>query len=154
MSTYPKDFYSNYPIQNIKLTNVNKLTNKETLPIINDCLITRYHDVGCDCINCRHCKEEIIDFYKKKKKKKNKKNKSFQLTSHLTKSAPIDIPIKRSKTYYANDYMSLPHSLPNHFYNKDRKIIIDKCLLCNTKNNLNLINNFYLICNNCNIETL
>ena len=54
-----------FPIQNTKKiykffnNNYENLINSNTLPIINNCLITRYHDIGCSCINCKNCIDEI-----------------------------------------------------------------------------------------------
>ena len=147
MSSFP-NFYlkNNEKIYKFFNNQYENNINSNTLPIIEDCLHTRYHDIGCLCINCRNCVDEIKEYYKRKNKKKvikSKKNLSI-------KSNPIPIPKSIDKKY--NDNIFLAHSLPNKYnecLNEEKHIIDDKCILCSESKNLKLFNNFYFLCKNC-----
>lgn len=126
----------------------NHVENKQTLPIIKQCFITRYHDIGCECLNCRKCREEIIDFYKKKKKQKKT---VIPKSSMYTVSKPIPIPIPTvKKKIDQDDYYLIPNSLPQNLNYKTRTINSKECILCSSKSGLSLINDFYFLCDKCN----
>ena len=146
MSSFPNLYFKNNE-KTFKFLNNHYENNAHsaTLPIIEDCLTTRYHDIGCLCINCRNCIDEIKDYYKKKNKKKISNFKKKYI-----KSMPI--PIKNSIKKNNNDDIFLAHSLPTGYTenHKEQKNILDeKCILCPSSNNLKLYNNFYFLCKDC-----
>ena len=142
-------------IQGKRDTNHHKLNNidsYQTLTLTN-CIESRNHVIGCKCILCKSCREDIIEYYKSKKKKKFKKktiiSKSYD---SYQKSLPISINNKEKNKL---DYMTF-NSLPNMYEKKiyeEKNIQVEQinCLICNKKNNNKLINNFYFLCEKCYI---
>jgi hypothetical protein len=117
-----------------------------------NCLLSRNHDIGCDCSECKLCRDDIIKFYKNKEKTKIKKrsliSKSFD--DNNIKS----IPIKNFKK--ENNYIT-SSSLPNMYGKKSylpiaKETLDDKCIICNKNYNNKLINNFYYLCEICYIN--
>lgn len=119
-----------------------------------NCILSRNHDIGCDCLECRSCRDDIINFYKSKEKNKIKKRYiiSKSLDDNIIKSKSIKIPNKINKDYHFSS-----SSLPNMYGKKSylpiaKEILDDRCILCNKNNNNKLINNFYYMCENCYIN--
>ena len=139
--------FNSYMSFHVHSGNTQQKENKKTLGIIKECFVSRDHDVGCECFNCRKCREELIDYYKKKKEKKKKK----LFISSQSLSSPIPIPIdKRNLEAQESNYL-LPNSLPTYLHTHNRSIVTEECINCNTKQNLSLINDFYFICNECEL---
>jgi len=127
-------------------TNLVNLESQKTQNFTN-CIKSRNHDIGCNCITCKACREDLIDFYKRKKKK--------ELITKSFNSVSNSLPIKKNLLEQNNNYMIF-NSLPNMYEKKifEKKNIIlkdDKCLLCNKVNSKKIINNFYLLCEKCYI---
>ena len=138
-----------FTLQNINLDISNKhIKNSNTLPLIEECMMSRYHDIGCDCFSCRKCREEIIDFYKNRKKKKKSKMKNELFI--YTNTKPIPIPFQKKPSINSIDNWTFsPKSLPNLNLKKDKQILNNRCLICNSEKQLNIVNEFYIICNSC-----
>ena len=118
------------------MNNQNNLISSESFKTskFTNCINSRNHDIGCECLTCKSCREDIIDFYKKKNKNYNKKrpvSRSFDDT--MIRSNPIPINNKENnKKLSSSSYMTF-NSLPN-MYNKNyaysnNNIIDDKCLI-------------------------
>ena len=139
-----------FTLQNINLDISNKhIKNSNTLPLIEECMMSRYHDIGCDCFSCRKCREEIIDFYKNRKKRKKSKMKN-EMSLYQTKSIPIPIPQPKKTIPNSIDKWSFsPKSLPNLSLKKEKKILNNRCIVCKSEEQLNVVNDFYVICNSC-----
>ena len=94
---------------------MNNRESKPTQQFIN-CINSKDHDIGCECVICRSCRDEILIFYKNKQKKRYA-SKSFDDT--IIRSKPILIPTAKNKE--KND---LANSLPNIYYTLNKKITI------------------------------
>lgn len=134
-----------------------KTESYNTISFTN-CILSKNHDIGCDCLRCRSCRDDIINFYKEKEKTKLKKKSIIykSLDDNIIRSKQIQIPVKKNnKKETQKTYMTF-NSLPN-MYNKktyfpiNKNVISNKCLLCNKDNNNKLINNFYYMCEVCYI---
>ena len=132
--------------------NWNNIGSYQTLNITN-CMESRNHAVGCQCILCKSCREDIIEYYKNKKKKKIKKKKIISKSyDSYEKSLPIIINKKKKKKIDYMTFNSLPNMYDSKFFEvKNVKVEQINCLLCNKKNNNKLVNDFYFLCEKCYI---
>jgi len=140
---------SSFPFtNNIDITeNYNDKTDQPTYKIINECIQTRYHDIGCQCVKCKLCSDLIIDHYKKKHQKKININKSSNIERNINNKKSLPIPIPKQK--FKPNRIDMYNSLPDMYCSDIKKIKNKKCLLCDCKNDLTLFNNFYFKCKKC-----
>ena len=138
--------------------NLESYMNMESYKTISftNCILSKNHDIGCDCLKCRSCRDDIVNFYKEKEKVRIKKKSliSKSLDDNIIRSKPIPIINKKSNSNNQN-YMTF-NSLPNmyeknKYYPINKNIIDDKCILCDKRNNNKLVNNFYYLCEICYI---
>lgn len=125
-----------------------------------NCVLSRNHDIGCDCLQCRSCRDDILKFYQEKEKTRLKIRsiRSKSVDYNIIRSKPIPIPIPKSfqkESTYNNNYMTF-NSLPNMYEKKSyfpisKNVIDNKCIICNKNYNNKLINNFYYLCEVCYI---
>jgi len=131
------------------MNNFNNIESQQTQKFIN-CINSKNHDIGCECMICRSCRDDILLFYKNKRKKRYH-SKSFDDT--LIRSKPIPIPNSNNKENKISSNIIF-NSLPNIYekkYNYSINIINNKCIICNKIDNNKLINNFYHLCDDCYI---
>ena len=115
-----------------------------------NCILSKNHDIGCDCLKCKSCRDDIIKFYKEKELGKIKKKKLNARSKDDACFKTKSIPIKEDKVIYKEiSFNSLPNMYGKNYFPINKKIIEDKCLLCKNNNNNKLINNFYYLCDYC-----
>ena len=51
------------------MNNQNNIINSESFKTsqFTDCINSRNHDIGCECLVCKSCREDIIEYYRKNK---------------------------------------------------------------------------------------